>query len=142
MWKAKITQFFIHEFQGMKQIFFQGDYYGIVTNPSSIYIPLEHELTGMRIVTEVAQRWPSDDIRMVALIMHKFIAMPIYGQVTTSYVAYELENVDPREHLLADSKPGCIPPYPKKGDAMLVRATNWTRQKPTFAIAVIRNVNA
>ena len=99
----------------MKQVFFQGNFYVTVTNPSSTHIPLEDELTGMRVVTEAAQRWPGDDIRVVAFIMHKFIAMPICGQITTSYVAYELEDVGPREHLFADSKPNCIPPYPEKG---------------------------
>lgn len=139
-WKAKITQFFIHEFQSMKQVSFQGDFYATGTNPSSAHIPLEHEVTGMRVVTEAAQRWSGDDIKVVALIMHKFIAMPICGQITTSCVAYELEDVGPREHLFAASKPGCIPPYPEKEDVMLVRATDWSRQKPTFAIAVVRNV--
>ena len=91
----------------------------------------------MRVVTEAPQRWSGDDIRVVALIMHKFIAMPICGQITTSYVAYELEDVGLRKHLFAVSKLDCILPYPKKEDVMLVKATNWTRQNPTFAIAVV-----
>ena len=124
----------------MKQVFFQGEYYATFTSPASVHIPLEHELTGMRVVMEDAQRWPGDDIKVVALIMHKFIAMPICGQITTSYVAYELEDVGPREHLFAVSKPSCIPPYPEKEDVMSVRATDWTTQNPTFAIAVVRNV--
>ena len=40
----------------MKQVFFQGNFYVTVTNPSSTHIPLEDELTGMRVVTEAAQR--------------------------------------------------------------------------------------
>ena len=91
----------------------------------------------MRIVMEASQNWPGDDIRVVALIMYKFIAMPICGQITTSYIAYELEDVGLHKHLFAVSKLDCIPPYPEKEAVMLVKATDWTRQNPTFSIAVV-----
>ena len=79
--KSTIMQFFIHEFKSMKQVLFQGDYYVIVTNLSSVHIFLKHEVTDMCVVTEVAQRSPGDDIRVVALIIYKVIAMPICGQI-------------------------------------------------------------
>lgn len=141
-WKAKVTQFLVHEFHGMKQVFFSGDYYATVPTPSSVHVALEHELTCMTVIKEDAQRWQEcgDNIRVVSSLMYKFLPLPTCGQTLPSFVAYELEDVDLREHLFSDGRPGCVPPYPEKGDVMLVRAMNWRREKPTFAIAVVRNV--
>jgi hypothetical protein len=46
-WKAKITQFFIHEFYGDMRVFFQGKYYNTTTSTSSSSMALQHSCTGM-----------------------------------------------------------------------------------------------
>ena len=81
-----------------------------------------------------------DNIRVVSSLMYKFLPLLTCGQTLPSFVAYELEDVDLREHLFSNERHGCVPPYPKKGDVMLVRAMDWRREKPTFAIAVVRIV--
>jgi hypothetical protein len=46
-WKAKITQFFIHEFYGDRRVFFQGKYYNTATSASSSFVALQNSCTGM-----------------------------------------------------------------------------------------------
>lgn len=64
--------------------------------------------------------------------------MPICRQNTTLYIIYELDDVELWEHLISNSKPSCISSYLRKEDVMLVKAIEWTRQKTTFTIAVVR----
>jgi hypothetical protein len=48
-WKAKITQFFIHEFYGDGRVLFQGKYYNMATSTltSSSSMALQHSFTSM-----------------------------------------------------------------------------------------------
>jgi hypothetical protein len=76
-WKAKITQFFIHEFYGDKRIFFQGKYYNRATLASSSSVAFQHSYTTMVVLQPHPQQWPWNDIKQVHLLMHKFIPMPL-----------------------------------------------------------------
>lgn len=140
-WKAKLKQFFVHEFQGCKQSLFKAEYYVTIPSPSFVSLALEDELTGMRLVKKVGlQQWSDHDVRPVEQILFKFIPIPVYEQHEAIYVAYELEDISPRDHLFSVGKPGCIPPFPGKWDVVLPRAENWTKSKQAFAIAVVKNV--
>ena len=55
-------------------------------------------------------------------------------------MAYELEDIAPRDHFLAIGKPCCIPHYPKVGDVVLARGLEWQRDRLVFSIAVVRSV--
>ena len=57
--------------------------------------------------------------------MFKFISLSVCGQNVLVFVAYELEDIAPRDHLLAIGKPGCVPPYPKVGDMVLGGIHGW-----------------
>ncbi len=46
-WKAKITQFFIHEFYGDGRVYFEGKYYNTVTSTSLSYVALQHNYISM-----------------------------------------------------------------------------------------------
>jgi hypothetical protein len=80
-WKAKITQFFIHEFYGDRRVFFQGKYYNTATSASSSSVALQHSCTRMVVLQAHPQQWPGNDIKPAHLLMHKFIPMPLVGQI-------------------------------------------------------------
>ncbi len=64
-------------------------------------LALEDELAGMQLVKEVGlQQWNDHDGRPVEKILFKFIPVPVYGQHEAIYVAYELEDISPRDHLI------------------------------------------
>ena len=95
----------------------------------------------MRLVKEVGlQQWSDHDVRPMEQILFKFIPIHIYGQHEAIYVAYELEDISPRDHMFSFGKPGCVPPFPEKWDVVLARAENWTKSKQVFAIVVVKNV--
>ena len=52
IWKEKVKEFFGHEFQCLKQVFFQGKYYVTIPSSALVVIALEHELKRMRMVKE------------------------------------------------------------------------------------------
>ena len=104
-------------------------------------LALEDELAGMQLVKEVGlQQWNDHDGRPVEKILFKFVPVPVYGQHEAIYVAYELEDISPRDHLFSFGKPRCVPPFPEKWDVVLARAKNWTKSKQVFAIVVVKNV--
>jgi len=106
-----------------------------------VSLALEDELTCMRLVKEVGlQQWSDHDVRPMEQILFKFIPIHIYGQHEAIYVAYELEDISPRDHMFSFGKPGCVPPFPEKWDVVLARAENWTKSKQVFAIVVVKNV--
>ena len=79
-WKAKVRKFFVHEFQGLKQVFFEGEYYVIILRSTSVAMALEHDLTGMQVVQkDHLQEWCNFNVRLVEQIMFKFIHLPVYG---------------------------------------------------------------
>ena len=72
--------------------------------------------------------------------MFKFIPLLVCGQNVPIFVVYELEDIAPRDHLIAIGKSGCVPPYPKVGDVVLARGLEWQRDRPLFSTAVVRSV--
>lgn len=140
-WKAKVRKFFVHEFQGLKQVFFEGEYYVTIPSSTSVAMALEHDLTWMQVVQkDHLQEWCDFNVRLVQQIMFKFIPLPVCGQNVPVFVAYEREDIAPREHLLAIGKPSCVPPYPKVGDVVLARGLEWQRDRHVFSTAVVRSV--
>ncbi len=71
------------------------------------------------------------------LLMHKFIPMPLVGQNNGILLAYELEDVSPRDHLVQLGMPGRCPPYPEVGDVVIVRNSS----DRSFSMAVVRSVS-
>ena len=140
-WKAKLKQFLVHKFQGCKQSFFIAESYVTIPSPSFVSLALEDELIGMRLVKKVGlQQWSDHDGRPVEQILFKFIPTHFYGQHEAIYVAYDLEDISPRDHSFSFGKPGCVPPFSEKWDVFLGRAENWTKSKHAFAIVVVKNV--
>jgi hypothetical protein len=136
-WKAKITQYFIHEFYGDRRVFFQGKYYNTATSASSSSVALQHSCTGMVVLQPHPQQWPGNDIKPVHLLMHKFISMPLVGQNNGILLAYELEDLSPHDQLFQLGMFGCCPPYPEVGDVVIVRNIN----DKSFSMAVVRSVS-
>lgn len=120
MWKAKIEEFFIHEFEGMQDVFFRGAYYEQrVTNESST-IPLVHELSGMQILNSKSVE---TCVRPVSQLLYGFMPLPLDADNggRRFLVAYELEDPVPRKHLINVGEPGFCPPFPVVGDVIVVR---------------------
>jgi hypothetical protein len=69
--------------------------------------------------------------------MHKFIPMLLVGQNNGILLAYELEDVSPRDHLFQLGMPSCYPPYPEIGDVVIVRNSS----DRSFSMAVMRSVS-
>jgi hypothetical protein len=59
-WKAKITQFSIHEFYGDGKVFFQGKYYNTTTSTSSSSMALQHSLAWL-FYNHIHNKWPRND---------------------------------------------------------------------------------
>ena len=65
-WKAKVRKFFVHEFQGLKQVFFEGEYYVTIPSSTSMAMALEHDLTWMQVVQkDHLQEWCDFNVRLV-----------------------------------------------------------------------------
>jgi hypothetical protein len=69
--------------------------------------------------------------------MHKFIPMPLVGQNNGILLAYELEDVSPRDHLFQLGMPSHCPPYPEVGDVVIVR----NNSDRSFSMAIVRSVS-
>jgi hypothetical protein len=69
--------------------------------------------------------------------MHKFIPIPLVGQNNGILLAYELEDVSPRDHLFQLGMPSRCPPYPEIGDVVIVR----NNSDKSFSMAVVRSVS-
>ncbi len=83
------------------------------------------------------QQWPGNDIKPTHLLMHKFISLPLVGQNNGILLAYELEDVSPRDHLFQLGMPGRCPPYPEVGDVVIVRNSS----DRSSSMAVVRSVS-
>lgn len=135
-WKAKILAFYIHELHGKMQVFFEASYFEQRIHDHASTRPLVHHITGMQILS-VQPRETS--LRPVQQLMYKFMQLPIpQGQYV---VAYELEDIAPRTHLLEAGQPGCIPPFPEINDIMLVKKDGWKDGDP-FSYAVVLGVHS
>ena len=137
VWKAKVLNFFIHEFEGIQEVFFTAKYFEQRVESENSTVPLLHDVTNMQIMN----LRPSEVcVRPVHQLMYQFIPMPMHptSDGRRFVHAYELEDVRPREHLLRTGEPGCCPPYPVVGDVMMMHAEGGE----PFLYAVVRRVNA
>jgi len=115
-WKAKILAFYLHELCGKMEVFFLASYFEQRVEDQSSMKPLVHCISGMQILNAHPRE---TELRPVSQLLYKFMQMPIPKQ--RYMVAYELEDVAPRFHLLQAGQPGCTPPYPEIHDIMLVK---------------------
>ncbi len=67
------------------------------------------------------------------------IPMPIVGQNNELIIAYEMEDISPRYHLLQKGMPGHCPPHPEIGDVVMVKDSN--SNPPSFPLAVVKSVS-
>ncbi|CAM6035755.1 unnamed protein product [Sphagnum compactum] len=136
-WKAKITQFFIHESYGDKRVFSKAS--------TTIRQHQHHHLLWLSNTTILAwlfynhihKKWPGNDVKPAYLLMHKFIPMPLVAQNNGILLAYELEDVSPRDHFFQLRMPGHCPPYPEVGDVVIVRNSS----DRSFSMAVVKSVS-
>ncbi len=81
-WKAKIIQFFIHEFYGDRRVFFQGKYYNTATSASSSSMGVQHlywhgcfTTTSMAVVKSVSTPTFTTDFQVEEESKRKAIAV-------------------------------------------------------------------
>ena len=120
-WKAKVEDFFVHECQGILEVFFVGKYFEQRLPRENSRMPLVHEMSGMCILNLKPNEL---SIRPVGQLMYSFMPLPLnpLDDGRRFLLVYELEDSIARRHLLVPGEPGHCPPFPVAGDVMIARA--------------------
>lgn len=121
MWKAKIEDFFVHECEGILEVFFVARYFEQCVPRENSHMPVVYELSNICILNFKPIEL---SIRPVGQLMYYFMSLPLnpLSNGQRFVLAYELEDSEPRRHLLGPGQSGHWPLFPMAGDVMVVRA--------------------